>query len=193
MLWVEEWSTAMWGSNWAHYGSMHLVHIYFRCLEHVWLCKGLIVPIFWRASVPVLPSYMEIMLFSAPQKFPKIGCSLFLLLFCGCIIGWGLLFIFQERKYPHIGPMYLLDICRRIGPILDKEIKPSVPGVTSLLGAGHQSLLRSADGVWHTPARFILPVWQPFNFLSWRLCLTSFTIRIDLDAGWLFVWSLKFM
>jgi len=52
-----------------------------------------------------------------------------------------------ERKYPHIGPTYLLDICRRIGPILDKEIKPSVPGVTSLLGAGRQSLLRSADGL----------------------------------------------
>jgi bromodomain and WD repeat domain-containing protein 1/3 len=55
--------------------------------------------------------------------------------------------MFQERKYPHIGPTYLLDICCRIGPILDKEIKPSVPGVTSLLGAGRQSLLRSADGV----------------------------------------------
>ncbi|PNF30682.1 hypothetical protein B7P43_G06084, partial [Cryptotermes secundus] len=52
-----------------------------------------------------------------------------------------------ERKYPHIGPTYLLDICHRIGPILDKEIKPSVPGVTSLLGAGRQSLLRSADGL----------------------------------------------
>lgn len=52
-----------------------------------------------------------------------------------------------ERKYPHIGPTYLLDICRRIGPILDKEIKPSVPGVTSLLGAGRQSLLRNADGL----------------------------------------------
>lgn len=56
--------------------------------------------------------------------------------------------MFQERKYPHIGPTYLLDICRRIGPILDKEIKPSVPGVTSLLGAGRQSLLRTAQGMW---------------------------------------------
>jgi hypothetical protein len=63
-------------------------------------------------------------------------------------VDWGLVFMFQERKYPHIGPTYLLDICRRIGPILDKEIKPSVPGVTSLLGAGRQSLLRSANGVW---------------------------------------------
>ncbi|XP_069680733.1 bromodomain and WD repeat-containing protein 3 isoform X4 [Periplaneta americana] len=52
-----------------------------------------------------------------------------------------------ERKYPHIGPTYLLDICRRIGPILDKEIKPSVSGVTSLLGAGRQSLLRTAQGI----------------------------------------------
>ncbi|KDR09153.1 hypothetical protein L798_01269, partial [Zootermopsis nevadensis] len=55
--------------------------------------------------------------------------------------------MFQERKYPHIGPTYLLDICHRIGPILDKEIKPSVPGVTSLLGAGRQSLLRTAQGL----------------------------------------------
>lgn len=118
---------------------------------------------FWRVIVPVLASYIGIMLFSVLQKFLKIVCSLLILLLYGCIVGWGLLFIFQERKYPHIGPTYLLDICRRIGPILDKEIKPSVPGVTSLLGAGRQSLLRSADGVWHIPARLIIPAWQPFN------------------------------
>lgn len=166
--------------------------IYFRWLKQVWSCKGLVVHIFWRGSVPVLASYTGIMLFSVLQKFLKIGCSLFLLLFYGCIKGWGFLFIFQERKYPHIGPTYLLDICRRIGPILDKEIKPSVPGVTSLLGAGRQSLLRSADGVWRIPARHIVPAWQPFHFLSWRLCLTSFTIHIGLDACWLSVWSLQF-
>jgi len=168
------------------------IFIYLRCLKQVWSCKGLEVHIFWRASVPVLANYTGIMLLSALQKFMKVGCSLFLLLFYGCIVGWGLLFIFQERKYPHIGPTYLLDICRRIGPILDKEIKPSVPGVTSLLGAGRQSLLRSADGVWHIPARHIISAWQPFDFLSRRLCLTSFTIHIGPDACWLSVWSLQF-
>ncbi|KAK7871917.1 hypothetical protein R5R35_009722 [Gryllus longicercus] len=57
-----------------------------------------------------------------------------------------------EKKYPHIGPNHLLEICRRIGPLLDQEIKPCVPGVLSLLGAGRQSLLRtkqdSASPVW---------------------------------------------
>ncbi|XP_063225616.1 PH-interacting protein isoform X2 [Bacillus rossius redtenbacheri] len=50
-----------------------------------------------------------------------------------------------ERKYPHISPNYLLEICRRIGPILDRDIKPSIQGVESLLGAGRQSLLRTAQ------------------------------------------------
>nr|CAD7392028.1 unnamed protein product [Timema cristinae] len=50
-----------------------------------------------------------------------------------------------ERKFPHLGPTYLLEICRRIGPILDKDIKSNVPGVESLLGAGRQSLLRTVQ------------------------------------------------
>ncbi|XP_075429010.1 bromodomain and WD repeat-containing protein 3-like [Ascaphus truei] len=51
----------------------------------------------------------------------------------------------------HIPPDYLLKICERIGPILDKEIPQSVPGVQTLLGLGRQSLLRSAKGCRHTP------------------------------------------
>nr|CAD7196832.1 unnamed protein product [Timema douglasi] len=51
----------------------------------------------------------------------------------------------KERKFPHLGPTYLLEICRRIGPILDKDIKSNVPGVESLLGAGRQSLLRTVQ------------------------------------------------
>ncbi|XP_060626304.2 bromodomain and WD repeat-containing protein 1 isoform X2 [Anolis sagrei] len=47
----------------------------------------------------------------------------------------------------HVAPDHLLQICKRIGPILDKEIPPSIPRVNSLLGAGKQSLLRTAkDG-----------------------------------------------
>ncbi|XP_061483645.1 bromodomain and WD repeat-containing protein 1 isoform X3 [Rhineura floridana] len=44
----------------------------------------------------------------------------------------------------HVAPDHLLQICKRIGPILDKEIPPSIPRVNSLLGAGKQSLLRTA-------------------------------------------------
>lgn len=58
------------------------------------------------------------------------------------------------RQYPHIGPHHLLYICARIGPVLDKEIPPSVKGVVSLLGAGSQSLLRSKDSV-HTNKRLL--------------------------------------
>ncbi|XP_060090216.1 bromodomain and WD repeat-containing protein 1 [Heteronotia binoei] len=44
----------------------------------------------------------------------------------------------------HVAPDHLLQICKRICPILDKEIPPSIPRVYSLLGAGKQSLLRTA-------------------------------------------------
>ncbi|KAK2488861.1 hypothetical protein MC885_007590, partial [Smutsia gigantea] len=46
----------------------------------------------------------------------------------------------------HIPPDYLLKICERIGPLLDKEIPQSVPGIQTLLGVGRQSLLRDAKG-----------------------------------------------
>lgn len=46
----------------------------------------------------------------------------------------------------HVAPDHLLQICQRIGPMLDKEIPPSISRVTSLLGAGRQSLLRTAKG-----------------------------------------------
>lgn len=52
-----------------------------------------------------------------------------------------------EQKFPHIGPRHLLEICKRIGPILDREFKPNVPGVRSLLGVGRQSLLRTSCDV----------------------------------------------
>ncbi|XP_036755176.2 bromodomain and WD repeat-containing protein 1 isoform X1 [Manis pentadactyla] len=50
----------------------------------------------------------------------------------------------------HVAPDHLLQICQRIGPILDKEIPPSISRVTSLLGAGRQSLLRTAKDCRHT-------------------------------------------
>uniref|UniRef100_A0A670Y4M7 Bromodomain and WD repeat domain containing 3 n=1 Tax=Pseudonaja textilis TaxID=8673 RepID=A0A670Y4M7_PSETE len=50
----------------------------------------------------------------------------------------------------HIPPDYLLKICERIGPLLDKEIPQSVLGVQTLLGVGRQSLLRAAKECRHT-------------------------------------------
>ncbi|XP_055470794.1 bromodomain and WD repeat-containing protein 1 isoform X1 [Psammomys obesus] len=50
----------------------------------------------------------------------------------------------------HVAPDHLLQICQRLGPMLDKEIPPSISRVTSLLGAGRQSLLRTAKDCRHT-------------------------------------------
>uniref|UniRef100_A0A8C5F4Z3 Bromo domain-containing protein n=1 Tax=Gadus morhua TaxID=8049 RepID=A0A8C5F4Z3_GADMO len=43
----------------------------------------------------------------------------------------------------HLPADYLLRVCRRIGPLIEKEVPPSVPGVSTLLGLGRQSLLRT--------------------------------------------------
>ncbi|XP_076372727.1 bromodomain and WD repeat-containing protein 3-like isoform X2 [Tachypleus tridentatus] len=48
-----------------------------------------------------------------------------------------------EQSYPHISHDHLLKVCSRLGPVLDKEVPSSVPGVQTLLGAGRQSLLRT--------------------------------------------------
>ncbi|XP_060761728.1 bromodomain and WD repeat-containing protein 3 isoform X2 [Neoarius graeffei] len=44
----------------------------------------------------------------------------------------------------HIAPDHLLQICKQIGPILDKQVPSGLPGVHSLLGTGRHSLLRTA-------------------------------------------------
>ncbi|XP_011333353.2 PH-interacting protein isoform X2 [Ooceraea biroi] len=54
-----------------------------------------------------------------------------------------------EQKYSHIGPNHLLEICARIGPVLEKEVPPCVLGASSLLGAGRQSLLRTQEDITH--------------------------------------------
>uniref|UniRef100_A0A3Q1GFJ8 BRWD/PHIP N-terminal domain-containing protein n=1 Tax=Acanthochromis polyacanthus TaxID=80966 RepID=A0A3Q1GFJ8_9TELE len=51
----------------------------------------------------------------------------------------------------HIAPDHLLQICKQIGPILDKEVPSCVPGVHSLLGSGRQSMLRTAKGTQPSP------------------------------------------
>uniref|UniRef100_A0A673LIU9 Bromodomain and WD repeat-containing protein 3-like n=1 Tax=Sinocyclocheilus rhinocerous TaxID=307959 RepID=A0A673LIU9_9TELE len=45
------------------------------------------------------------------------------------------------KYFPHY---HLLQICKQIGPILDREVPSGVPGVHSLLGAGKHSLLRTS-------------------------------------------------
>ncbi|KAJ8679018.1 hypothetical protein QAD02_014805 [Eretmocerus hayati] len=50
-----------------------------------------------------------------------------------------------EKKYSHISAQHLLQICSRIGPVLEKEVPPCVAGAVSLLGAGRQSLLRTKE------------------------------------------------
>nr|XP_003706685.1 PREDICTED: PH-interacting protein isoform X1 [Megachile rotundata] len=52
-----------------------------------------------------------------------------------------------EKKYSHIGPNHLLQICARIGPVLEKEVPPCIPGAISLLGVGRQSLLRTHEDI----------------------------------------------
>ncbi|XP_069743525.1 PH-interacting protein isoform X2 [Narcine bancroftii] len=53
------------------------------------------------------------------------------------------------KTHRHIAPDHLLQICQRLGPLLEKEIPQSVPGVRSLLGAGRQSLLRTTKSCKH--------------------------------------------
>lgn len=55
--------------------------------------------------------------------------------------------MFQEQRYPHIRSNHLFEICCRLGPILDRDIPPSIKGVSSLLGAGRQSLLRTENNI----------------------------------------------
>uniref|UniRef100_A0A8C4TVZ7 PH-interacting protein n=1 Tax=Falco tinnunculus TaxID=100819 RepID=A0A8C4TVZ7_FALTI len=49
----------------------------------------------------------------------------------------------------HLAPDHLLQICHRLGPLLEQEIPQSVPGVQTLLGAGRQSLLRTNKSCKH--------------------------------------------
>ncbi|XP_012586440.1 PREDICTED: PH-interacting protein [Condylura cristata] len=55
----------------------------------------------------------------------------------------------QVKYYRHLAPDHLLQICHRLGPLLEQEIPQSVPGVQTLLGAGRQSLLRTNKSCKH--------------------------------------------
>uniref|UniRef100_A0A3Q3DRP7 Pleckstrin homology domain interacting protein n=1 Tax=Hippocampus comes TaxID=109280 RepID=A0A3Q3DRP7_HIPCM len=48
------------------------------------------------------------------------------------------------KLYRHISPEHLLHVCSRVCPLLERDVPASVPGLTSLLGAGRQNLLRTS-------------------------------------------------
>lgn len=56
-----------------------------------------------------------------------------------------------ESSNVHISNDYLLQICSRIGPLLDKVIPSGVAGSRSLLGSGSYSLLRQHSGIRRPP------------------------------------------
>ncbi|XP_028825190.1 PH-interacting protein isoform X3 [Denticeps clupeoides] len=53
------------------------------------------------------------------------------------------------KLYSHVSPDHLLRVCERVGPLLEREVPASVPGVQSLLGTGRQSLLRTNKSCKH--------------------------------------------
>lgn len=54
----------------------------------------------------------------------------------------------QVKLYRHISADHLLQVCSRVCPLLEREVPASVPGLTSLLGAGRQNLLRTSKSEW---------------------------------------------
>ncbi|XP_076874728.1 PH-interacting protein isoform X2 [Brachyhypopomus gauderio] len=53
------------------------------------------------------------------------------------------------KLHKHISPDHLLQVCERVGPLLEREVAASVRGVNSLLGIGRQSLLRTSKSCKH--------------------------------------------
>uniref|UniRef100_A0A673B5X0 Pleckstrin homology domain interacting protein n=1 Tax=Sphaeramia orbicularis TaxID=375764 RepID=A0A673B5X0_9TELE len=62
---------------------------------------------------------------------------------------YAVYFWFQVKLYRHISPDHLLQVCTRVCPLLEREVAASVPGLTSLLGAGRQNLLRTNKSCKH--------------------------------------------
>ncbi|KAF7664608.1 hypothetical protein LDENG_00171740 [Lucifuga dentata] len=55
----------------------------------------------------------------------------------------------QVNLYRHISPEHLLQVCSRVCPLMERDVPASVPGLTSLLGAGRQNLLRTSKSCKH--------------------------------------------
>ena len=56
------------------------------------------------------------------------------------------IYLMQDEHNGHIQSDHLLQMVGRVGSLLDKDVKPRVPGVKSLLGGARQSLLRKSGG-----------------------------------------------
>ena len=67
--------------------------------------------------------------------------------FSNYLIAINFLFLHvQCQSFSHVGSNHLLELCRRLGPLVDKEVPTNVRGIHSLLGAGRQSILRRKEG-----------------------------------------------
>uniref|UniRef100_A0AAR2K8J4 Bromo domain-containing protein n=1 Tax=Pygocentrus nattereri TaxID=42514 RepID=A0AAR2K8J4_PYGNA len=104
------------------------------------------------ACVFCASSNVELHLESAPGQMPAVKISeklntviwclvKILMLRCSCVF-----LLHQVAANKHIAPDHLLQVCRQIGPVLDREVPSGVAGVRSLLGTGRHSLLRTAKG-----------------------------------------------
>lgn len=107
----------------------------------------------------------------------------------------------QKQKFTHIGANHLVSICQRIGPILDKEIKPTVSGLNSLLGAGRQSLLRTVHDVcrkWFPVQDYSVrlnsrPLCEPVGFKCHNLGMYSWYLTCSTtDAHQSSAWRISF-
>ena len=76
----------------------------------------------------------------------------------------------QVTLNQHIPADYLLRVCQRIGPLIEKEIPPSVPGVQTLLGLGRQSLLRTIKSENIPPIYYSLISFCIYAWSSYRVC-----------------------
>lgn len=57
------------------------------------------------------------------------------------------------RSNRHISTDYLLQLCSRVGPLLDQLVPSNIHGIRSLLGAGNLSLLRTSESIKFTKWR----------------------------------------
>lgn len=58
----------------------------------------------------------------------------------------------QVKLYRHVSADHLLQVCSKVCPLLEREVPASVPGLTSLLGAGRQNLLRTSKSEYSNSA-----------------------------------------
>lgn len=86
-------------------------------------------------------------------------------------------FLHKIAANKHIAPDHLLQICKQIGPVLDKQVPSGLPGVHSLLGTGRHSVLRTAKGG-------VASTIKPYDLSGMhRFFLLTIIPRCDTDCG----------